>query len=483
MNKFNLLSDLLQKRILVLDGAMGTMVQRYKLTEQDFRGERFKSHPIDLKGNNDILVLTKPEVISEIHSQYLEAGSDIIETDTFNANEFSQSDYKTENLVFEINFQAAKIAKEVAEQFTNKNPEKPRFVAGSIGPTNQTASISPDINRPGFRKNFFDDFVKAYYEQVRGLVEGGADILLVETVFDTLNCKAAIYAISEYFSLSKVEPLPVIISGTIVDLSGRTLSGQTLEAFWTSINHAENLLAVGLNCSLGPKQMRPFVEELSNLADCYIALYPNAGMPNAFGGYDETPITMSSVLEEYAGAGFVNIVGGCCGSTPDHIQMISEISAKYKPREIPVVEPYLRLSGLEVLVKYPESNFINIGERTNVAGSKVFARTILAGDYEKAIVVARQQVENGAQIIDVNMDEGMLDSEKAMAEFLCYIASEPEISKVPVMLDSSKWSVIEAGLKCLQGKGVVNSISMKEGIEVFKEHASKVKRYGAAVIV
>ncbi|OGU41612.1 MAG: methionine synthase [Ignavibacteria bacterium GWB2_35_12] len=482
-NKFNLLSDLLQKRILVLDGAMGTMVQRYKVSEQDFRGERFKSHTIDLKGNNDILVLTKPDVIREIHSAYLEAGSDIIETDTFNANEFSQSDYKTENLVYEINFEAAKIAKECANKYTKQNLDKPRFIAGSIGPTNQTASISPDINRPGFRKNFFDDFVKAYYEQVRGLVEGGADILLVETVFDTLNCKAAIYAISEYFRLSSSEPLPVIVSGTIVDLSGRTLSGQTLEAFWTSINHADNLLAVGLNCSLGPKQMRLFVEELSNIANCYIALYPNAGMPNAFGGYDETPETMSSVLDEYAGSGFINIVGGCCGSTPDHIKLISEISANHKPREIPVVEPYLRLSGLEVLVKYPESNFINVGERTNVAGSKIFAKTIIAGDYEKAIEVARQQVENGAQIIDVNMDEGMLDSEKAMAEFLCYIASEPEISKVPVMLDSSKWSVIEAGLKCLQGKGVVNSISMKEGIEVFKEHASKVKRYGAAVIV
>ncbi len=482
-NKFKILSDLLQKRILVLVGAMGTMVQRYKLSERDFRGDRFKSHPIDLKGNNDILVLTKPEVIREIHSQYLEAGSDIIETDTFNANEFSQADYHTENLVYEINFEAAKIAKEVAEIFTKQNPDKPRFVAGSIGPTNQTASISPDINRPGFRKNFFDDFVKAYFEQVRGLVEGGADILLVETVFDTLNCKAALYAISEYFRLSGKEQLPVIVSGTIVDLSGRTLSGQTLESFWTSINHAENLLAVGLNCSLGPKQMRPFVEELSKLADCYIALYPNAGMPNAFGGYDETPETMSLVLDEYAGSGFVNIVGGCCGSTPNHIKLISEISANHKPRIIPEIEPYLRLSGLETLVKYPESNFINIGERTNVAGSKVFAKTIIAGDYEKAIEVARQQVENGAQIIDVNMDEAMLDSEKAMTEFLCYIASEPEISKVPVMLDSSKWSVIEAGLKCLQGKGVVNSISMKEGVEVFKEHASKVKRFGAAVII
>ncbi|TAL69715.1 MAG: methionine synthase [Bacteroidetes bacterium] len=483
INKFNVLSELLKERILVLDGAMGTMVQKYKLSEQDFRGDSFKTHLIDLKGNNDILVLTKPEVISEIHSQYLEAGSDIIETDTFNANEFSQSDYHTENLVYEINYEAAKIAKKETEKYTKLNPKKPRFVAGSIGPTNQTGTISPDINKPGYRKYYFDDFVKAYYEQVRGLVEGGADLLLVETVFDTLNCKAAIYAISEYFRLSKSEPLPVIVSGTIVDLSGRTLSGQTLEAFWTSINHGENLLAVGLNCSLGPKQMRTFVEELSKLADCYIALYPNAGMPNAFGGYDETPETMSSVLEEYAGAGFVNIVGGCCGSTPEHIKMISEISKKYKPREIPVVEPYLRLSGLEPLVKYPESNFINIGERTNVAGSKIFAKTIIAGDYEKAIEVARQQVENGAQIIDVNMDEGMLDSEKAMTEFLCYIASEPEISKVPVMLDSSKWSVIEAGLKCLQGKGVVNSISMKEGIEQFKEHASKVKRYGAAVIV
>ncbi len=482
-NKFTLFQNLLKERILVLDGAMGTMIQQYKLSENDFRGERFRDFKNDLKGNNDILVLTQPQIISEIHNKHLGAGADIIETCTFNANPISQSDYKTENLVYEINYEAAKLAKSIAENYTGKNPSKPRFVAGSIGPTNQTASLSPDVNRPGYRKFYFDDFVKAYFEQVRGLVEGGVDILQIETVFDTLNCKAAIYAISEYFEKSSIEPLPVIISGTIVDLSGRTLTGQTIESFWTSVSHAENLLAVGLNCSLGPSQMRQFISELSEIADCNIILYPNAGMPNAFGGYDETPENMASVLEDYADSGFLNIVGGCCGTTQEHIKKISEIVSKYKPRQIPKVEHYLKLSGLETLVIRPESNFINVGERTNVTGSKLFARTILAGDYEKAMEVARQQVESGALIIDVNMDEALLDSEKAISEFLNFIASEPEITKVPVMLDSSKWSVIEAGLKCLQGKGVVNSISLKEGEEKFIVHAKKIKRYGAAVIV
>ncbi|HEX2962439.1 MAG TPA: methionine synthase [Ignavibacteriales bacterium] len=481
-NNFKYISELLKKRILVLDGAMGTMIQRHKLEESDFRGERFKDHPHDLKGNNDLLCLTQPEIIKNIHRAYFEAGSDIVETNTFNSTSISQSDYKTENLVYELNYAAARLAREAADEFTRKNPSKPRFVAGSMGPTNKTASLSPDVNDPGYRATSFDDLANAYLEQVKALSEGGVDILLIETIFDTLNCKAAIYAVEEHRRQSGRE-LPVMISGTIVDQSGRTLSGQTTEAFWISVSHTKNLLSVGLNCALGSKQMRPFIKELSRIASCFISLYPNAGLPNEFGGYDETGRDMASVLEDYAKEGFINIVGGCCGTTPDHIGAISEAVVKLKPRKIPQTEPYLRLSGLEPLVVRPESNFVNVGERTNVTGSKKFARLILSDDYEAALAVARQQVEGGAQVLDVNMDEGLLDSEKAMVKFLNLLGSEPDIAKLPIMIDSSRWSVIEAGLKCVQGKCIVNSISMKEGEEKFKEHARKVLQYGAAAVV
>ncbi|MGE5679465.1 MAG: methionine synthase [Bacillota bacterium] len=479
---FEYLSGILKKRILVLDGAMGTMIQRHKLQEADFRGERFKDHPHDLKGNNDLLVLTQPEIILNIHRAYFEAGSDIVETNTFNGTSISQSDYKTESLVYEINRQAAILAKQAAKEYTEKTPLKPRFAAGALGPTNKTASLSPDVNDPGYRGVTFDQLAEAYYEQVRGLVDGGVDILLVETIFDTLNSKAAIFAIEEYCDKNQVN-IPVMISGTIVDQSGRTLSGQTTEAFWISVSHTKNLLSIGLNCALGAKQMRPFIQEISRIATCFVSLYPNAGLPNEFGGYDETAQMMAEILKDYADSGFVNIVGGCCGTTPEHIKALAETVGSLKPREIPSQEPYLRLSGLEPLVVRPESNFVNIGERTNVTGSKKFARLILSEDYEGAISVARQQVEGGAQVIDINMDEGMLDSEKAMVRFLNLIGSEPDIAKLPFMLDSSKWSVIEAGLKCVQGKCIVNSISLKEGEEVFRARAKKVMQYGAAVIV
>ncbi|MCX7874670.1 MAG: methionine synthase [Melioribacteraceae bacterium] len=481
-SKFEQLKKLLNEKILVLDGSMGVFIQKFKLTEDQFRGERFKNHPVDLKGNNDILVLTQPDIIKSIHRKYLEAGSDIIETNTFNGTAISQSDYKTENLVYEINIEAAKIAKEVANDFTNLDPSKPRFVAGSIGPTNKTLSISPDVNDPSFRAITFDELALAFKEQARGLIDGGVDILLIETMIDTLNAKAAIYGIMELCDEINSD-IPIMISGSIIDMSGRTLSGQNTEAFWISIAHTKNLLSVGLNCSLGPKQIRPFIEELSRIANVFVSLYPNAGLPNEFGGYDESPESMSVVLEEFAKEGFFNIIGGCCGTTPDHIKAFSEIAKKYPPRKIPEIKPLLRLSGLEPLIFYPETNFVNIGERTNVAGSKKFAKLIREKKYEEALSVAREQIENGAQIIDVNMDEGLIDSEEAMTKFLKLVASEPEIAKVPVMIDSSKWSVIEAGLKCLQGKGIVNSISLKEGEEVFREHAKKILRYGAAVIV
>jgi len=482
MDTLKQLTKILNERIMVLDGAMGTMIQQYKLSENDFKGDKFKNHPVDLKGNNDILVLTQPEIIKEIHRLYLEADADIIETNTFNATKISQSDYKTENLVYEINFNAARIAKEVALEFTKKNPDKPRFVAGALGPTNKTLSISPDVNDPGFRAVTFDEVKDAYKEQARGLIDGGADILLLETIFDTLNAKAALFGIMELCDELNLQ-IPIMISGTIVDMSGRTLSGQTTEAFWISISHTKNLLSVGLNCSLGPVQMRPFISELSQIANVFVSLYPNAGLPNEFGEYDESPESMAKVLEEFAREGFFNIVGGCCGTTPAHIKAFSEIAKKYPPRKIPSVEPYLRLSGLEPLIFRPETNFVNIGERTNVTGSKKFARLIRENKYEEALSVAREQVENGAQMLDINMDEAMINSEEAMTKFLKYIASEPDIAKVPIMIDSSKWSVIEAGLKCLQGKGVVNSISLKEGEEAFKERAKKILRYGAAVIV
>ena len=481
-NTLEILKEILKNRIMVLDGAMGTMIQRYKLSEKDFRGDKFKDHPYDLKGDNDLLCLTQPQIIKEIHKAYLEAGADIIETNTFSGTSIAQTDYKLSHIVYELNYNAAKIAREAADEYAKKNPLKPRFVAGALGPTNKTASLSPNVNDPGYRAVTFDQLVNAYEEQVRGLVDGGADILLVETVFDTLNAKAAIFAINEHCKkINRV--IPVMISGTIVDLSGRTLSGQTTEAFWISISHAKNLLSVGLNCSLGASQMRPFIEELSRIATCYVSIYPNAGLPNEMGEYDETAERTSSVLKEYAESGFFNIVGGCCGTTPDHIKMIADMAAEFKPREIPKTKPYLRLSGLEPLIIRPETNFVNVGERTNITGSKRFQKLILSGDFEGALSVARNQVENGAQVIDVNMDEGLLDSEEAMAKFLNLITSEPDIAKVPIMIDSSKWSVIESGLKCLQGKSIVNSISLKEGEEVFKERARKIFQYGAAVIV
>lgn len=476
------LRKILSERILVLDGAMGTMIQRHKLTEEQYRGERFKDHPYDLKGNNDILCITQPEIIKGIHRAYFEAGADIVETNTFNGTPISQADYHTQDYVYEINYQAAKIAKEVSEEFKLKNPDKPRFVAGALGPTNKTLSISPNVNDPGYRAVTFDEMVDAYYQQTKGLVDGGVDILLIETIFDTLNAKAAIIAIQKYLEEKNIE-LPLMISGTIVDMSGRTLSGQTVEAFYISISHAKNLVSVGLNCALGAKQMRPFVEDLSNISDKFISVYPNAGLPNEMGGYDETPNSMATVLEDFLASGFVNIVGGCCGTTPEHIKAIAERVKYHKPRIPKQQESFLRLSGLEPVILRPDSNFMNIGERTNVAGSKKFARLIKEEKYDEALSVARDQVEGGAQVLDVNMDEGMLDSEKAMTKFLNLLEAEPDIAKLPIMIDSSKWSVIEAGLKCLQGKGIVNSISLKEGEEIFKEHAKKVLSYGAAVIV
>jgi 5-methyltetrahydrofolate--homocysteine methyltransferase len=476
------LTKILKERILVLDGAMGTMIQRHKLEEKDFRGELLKDHTCDLKGNNDLLSITQPEIIKNIYREYLEAGADIIETNTFSGTSIAQSDYKTEEFVYEINYQAAKLAKEAAQEFTKKNLDKPRFVAGALGPTNKTLSLSPNVNDPGFRATTFEKMSEAYYEQTKGLVEGGADVLLIETIFDTLNAKSAIFAVEEYMNDTGKE-IPVMLSGTIVDQSGRTLSGQTTEAFWISISHTKNLLSVGLNCSLGAKQMRPFIEELSNIADCFVSIYPNAGLPNEMGEYDETPGTMSSLLKEYAEANFFNIVGGCCGTTPDHISAIAKMVSNFKPREIPEVKKYLRLSGLEPLVVRPDSNFVNVGERTNVTGSKKFEKLILAGDYEAALAVARNQVEGGAQVLDVNMDEGLLDSEEAMKKFLNLVQAEPDIAKLPIMIDSSKWTVLESGLRCVQGKCIVNSISLKEGEKVFKERARKVLQYGAAVIV
>ncbi len=479
-SKSRKIKNLLDTRILVLDGAMGTMIQRHTLTEEDFRGKMFQNHPQPLKGNNDILCLTQPGIIKNIHIEYLKAGADIIETNTFNGTSISQADYGTENYVYEINYNAAKLAKEAALQFDSEI--KPRFVAGAVGPTNKTASMSPDVTDPGFRAVTFDDLYNAYREQIKGLIDGGADLILIETIFDTLNAKAAIFAANELSEELEIE-IPVMISGTITDASGRTLSGQTLEAFWISVSHTKNLLSVGLNCAMGPQQLRPYIEELSQLADCYVSLYPNAGLPNEFGEYDETPEIMRNVLEDYARNGFFNIVGGCCGTTPDHIKAFAGMVKNLPPRKIPEIKPYLRLSGLEALVVRPDSNFINIGERTNVAGSKKFARLIREENFEEALSVAKEQVENGAQILDVSMDDAMIDAEKAMVKFLNLLAAEPEIAKVPIMLDSSKWSVIETGLKRLQGKGIVNSISLKEGEDKFKEYAGKIKKYGAAVIV
>jgi len=471
----------LQKRILVIDGAMGTMIQRYQLTEEDFRGERFKDHPCDVRGNNDLLNITRPDIIKAIHAEYLEAGADIIETNTFSTQRISMADYQMEDLSYEMSFEGARIAKEIAHEYTLKNPDKPRFVAGALGPTTKMASMSPDVNDPGYRAVTFDELVDAYYEQVKGLIEGGADVLLFETITDTLITKAALFAAKNYENESG-RKIDIMISGTITDASGRTLSGQTVEAFLNSLSHA-NLLSIGLNCALGAKDMRPHIEELSQKAACFISAYPNAGLPNEFGAYDELPHETAHLVEDFMENGFVNIVGGCCGTTPEHIKCIAEKAAKFSPRVPPKPEPYLRLSGLEPVTLTPETNFVNIGERTNITGSPKFSKLILSGDFDAALSVARQQVEGGAQIIDINMDEGMLDSEAAMVKFLNLIASEPDISKLPIMVDSSKWTVIEAGLKCLQGKGIVNSISLKEGEEAFKTYAGKIRQYGAAVVV
>ncbi|NIR28193.1 MAG: methionine synthase [Gammaproteobacteria bacterium] len=471
----------LAERILVLDGAMGTTIQDHRLEEQDYRGRRFADHPGELRGNNDLLSLTQPDLIRGIHAAFLEAGADIVETNTFNATAISQADYGLEALVHELNHAGARLAREAADAASAASPERPRYVAGVLGPTNRTASISPDVNDPGYRNITFDDLKAAYAQAVRGLVEGGADLLLVETVFDTLNAKAALFAIEDYFEAEGVR-LPVMVSGTITDLSGRTLSGQTTEAFWNSIRHVAPF-CVGLNCALGAKQLRQYVAELARVADVYVSCHPNAGLPNEFGGYDDSPEHMAEQLGEFARSGLLNLVGGCCGTTPEHVRAIAEAVRGVAPRELPELPVRCRLSGLEPVTLGPESLFVNIGERTNVTGSARFARLIREGDYDTALEIAREQVQNGAQLIDVNMDEGMLDSEEAMSRFLRLVAAEPDISRVPVMVDSSKWSVIEAGLKCLQGKGVVNSISLKEGEAAFVEQARRVLRYGAAVVV
>ncbi len=475
------LRELASERILVIDGAMGTMIQSYRLDEEGYRGDEFRDHPRPLKGANDLLSLTQPGIIEEIHGNYLEAGADIIETNTFNGTSVSMADYGLEPHVYEINHRAAAIARRAADSYSRKTPDKPRFVAGSMGPTTRTASISPDVTNPAFRAIDFDRLEAAFYEQARGLVDGGVDLLLPETFIDTLNMKAALAAIQRLFDERGIL-LPVIASVTIVDTSGRNLSGQTPEAFWISISHAP-LFGVGINCALGPEAMRPYVEELARVSNLPVSCVPNAGLPNAFGGYDETPSQMAETLSELAREGFLNFAGGCCGSTPDHVREIAKAVAGVAPHVPSRPERFTRLSGLEPLTIRPDSNFILVGERTNVTGSRKFARLVQEGALEKALEVARNQVDGGANILDVNMDEGLLDSEKAMTTFLNLIASEPDIAKLPIMVDSSKFSVIEAGLKCLQGKGVVNSISLKEGEEIFKEHARKVRRYGAAVIV
>ncbi len=471
----------LSRRVLLLDGAMGTMIQRYKLTEADYRGERFINHPVDLKGCNDLLCLTKPGVISSIHRAYLEAGADIIETNTFNATSVSLADYRLEDYVYEINKAAANLARIEAAYISGFDPNKPRFVAGAIGPTSKTASMSPDVNDPGYRAVTYDQLVNAYGEQVRGLIDGGVDLLLVETIFDTLNAKAALFAINSVLAEKQIK-LPVMVSGTITDASGRTLSGQTVEAFLNSVSHMD-LLSVGFNCSLGAEQLNPFIEELSRKAPFYVSAYPNAGLPNQFGQYDESPLMMAGHVKEILDNRSVNIIGGCCGTTPDHIRELSRIAAKAEVHPIPEIDHGLKLSGLEPLIVFENSNFINIGERTNVSGSKKFARLVREEKYDEALTIARQQVEAGAQVLDVNMDDAMLDAVREMTRFLNMLMSEPEIARVPVMIDSSKWEVIEAGLKCLQGKAIVNSISLKEGEEVFREHALKIRSYGAAMVV
>jgi 5-methyltetrahydrofolate--homocysteine methyltransferase len=475
------LESLLAQRIVVLDGAMGTMIQRERLTEEQFRGERFRDWPRDLRGNNDLLTLTRPDLIRSIHAQYLDAGADIIESNTFNSTSVSLADYGMQALAYELNLSAARLAGEAARETEARQLSRPRFVAGVLGPTSKTASISPEVNDPGFRNISFDQLAAAYREALRGLLDGGVDLVLVETIFDTLNGKAALFAIESEFEARGVR-LPLIVSGTITDASGRTLSGQTGEAFYNAVRHARPL-AVGLNCALGAKELRQHVEEFAAVAECRTSCYPNAGLPNAFGEYDDTPESMARQIGEWARAGWLNLVGGCCGTTPEHIRAIAAAVQGVAPRALPALPPKLRLAGLEPLNIGPESLFVNVGERTNVTGSKAFARLILAGNYAEALSVARQQVENGAQVIDVNMDEGMLDSEKAMTTFLNLVAVEPDIARVPLMIDSSRWSVIEAGLKCVQGKPVVNSISLKEGEDEFLRQARLARKYGAAVVV
>lgn len=481
MNSTEKIKEILNQRILLLDGAMGTMIQRHNLTEQDYRGSRFTDHPHDLKGNNDLLCLTQAEIIYEIHKAYLEAGADIIETNTFNANRISMNDYGMEELVSEINIAAARIARKAADELSAEEPDKIRFVAGALGPTNKTASLPPDVNRPGYRSIDFDSLYNCYFEQASALIEGGVDILLVETVFDTLNAKAALKAIDQ-LTKSLGRKIPVMVSGTITDASGRTLSGQTTDAFLNSLSHIE-LLSIGLNCALGAKEMRPFLENLSRNSGFAISAYPNAGLPNELGEYDESPELMSKHIQDFVQSGLVNIVGGCCGTTPKHIRAFALVIDQNYKRNIPVLPKTTALSGLEALQIDKSSNFVNIGERTNVSGSKRFARLIREQNYEEALEVARHQVEGGAQIIDICMDDGMLDARKEMTNFLNHIAAEPDIARVPIMIDSSDWNVIEAGLKCVQGKAIVNSISLKEGEQNFLEQAEKIKSYGAAIVV
>jgi 5-methyltetrahydrofolate--homocysteine methyltransferase len=478
-NSFEILNTALQQRILVLDGAMGTMLQKHSLSEADFRGERFADHPSDLRGDNDLLVLTQPDIVRGVHEAFLEAGADILETNTFNATSISQADYGLESIVYELNVAAAKLARQACDKFST--PDKPRFVAGAIGPLSKTLSMSRQVEDPGARDVTWDEVVEAYTEQIRGLMEGGVDLLLPETTFDTLNLKAALFAIVKYFEETGTS-VPVVASGTITDNSRRTLSGQTLEAFWISISHFP-LLGVGLNCALGPEELRPHVEELSGLAHCYTHAYPNAGLPNAFGEFDFTPEKMAAHARDWAERGWLNIVGGCCGTTPDHIRAVAQAVSDVAPRVPHAASKYLQASGLEPLILREESNFTLVGERTNVTGSPKFARLIREGKLDEALDIARQQVDNGANIIDVNFDEGMLDGEAMMTRFLNLIGSEPDIARVPLMIDSSKWSVIEAGLKCAQGKCVVNSISLKEGEQKFRESARLVRRYGAAAVV
>ena len=471
----------IKERILILDGAMGTMIQRHKLTEEDYRGDRFSEYHMDIKGNNELLSLTQPQIIAEIYQQYYEAGADIVETNTFSANSISQADYDMTELAYEMNVESAKIAKAVADIYTQYNPAKPKYVAGALGPTNRTASLSPDINNPGYRAVSFDDLKESYYEQAKALADGGVDIFLVETIFDTLNAKAALYAIQEV--LEEVQrDIPIMISGTITDASGRTLSGQTTEAFWISVKHAKPL-TIGFNCALGAKELRPYLNELSKIADCYVSAYPNAGLPNELGEYDQGPDEMANLIRDFLANNMVNLIGGCCGTTPKHIQAMATAASEYAPRPIPTIRPISQYAGLEPLNVRDDLNFINIGERTNVTGSRKFARLIKDGKYSEALSVAQQQVNGGAQIIDVNMDEGLLDSKAVMKEFLNLMMSEPDIAKLPIMIDSSKFEVIEEGLKCVQGKCIVNSISMKEGVEEFKRQAKILRKYGAATVV